>query len=132
MRLHRRRWFSGGAFKALSLVSKAEFLAYSKVYYSFLPPSPAYQPTPRVPSRITPGSISSSSKSMVLRGGDSIFPFPIKMEEQLLAYEQRYPSCCFLSNTALSPPPSLQQQPRSSCTELFPGGSSAELLQHRL
>lgn len=39
----------------------------------------------------------------VPRGGDSIFPFPIKMEEQLLTYEQRCPSRCFLSNPAISP-----------------------------
>lgn len=93
------------------------------------------RPSPRVPVPITAGSISSGSKSMAVpRGGDSIFPFPIKMEEQLLAYEQRCPSRCFPSNTAFSRPPSLQQQPGSSCTQLFPaepGGFSVELPQHR-
>lgn len=34
-------------------------------------------------------SISRNSKSaQVARGGESIFPLPIKMEEQLLSYEQ--------------------------------------------
>lgn len=97
------------------------------------PTSPACYPSPRVPARITAGSISSSSKSMAVpRGGNSIFPFPIKMEEQLLAYEQRYPSCCFPSNTALSPPPSLQQQPALNYSRQSREVSPWNSLKHRL
>lgn len=123
----------GGSFQGSLSGFKSRISGVLKgLLFFFLPPSPACHPSPRVPA----GFISSSSKSMAVpRGGNSIFPFPLKMEEQLLAYEQRYPSLCFPSSTAFSPPPSLQQQPGSSCTELFPAeqrGFSVELPQHRL
>lgn len=136
MWLHRRRWF-GGSFQGSLSGFKSRIPGVLKALLLFSSPLSRLPSHPsRVPARITPGSISSSSKSMpVPRGGDSVFPLPIKMEEQLLAYEQRYPSRCLFLNTAFSPPPSLQQQPGSSRTELFPaepGGFSVELPQHRL
>jgi len=131
VQLHQRRWVSVGDGERGRLQSsvsafKSRIPAVLKALILFSP-----LPTPCVSlNRTRHISISSNSKSaQIARGGENVFPLPIKMEEQLLSWEQHH------AHAAASPsqpsltlhlPRSSHASPTRGSFPAEPGGFSAQ------